>query len=177
MTSPDTGQCQRWRVKGKKFSSRGITANHMADENIHSLDDIVCRAGRPYPTLKPRSHHRILNALQSTLAGLNLGNSSLHPTQEDALPVRQVIHGVQGNVESPSGVVDGEDEDGPAVVRCRPACPALIESSVTTSRYDNRALGRRMAYIGRVPATNGFDAADVGELLDFALLGPAVLGG
>lgn len=71
-----------------------------------------------------------------------------------SLAVGEVVHGAETHVDTLAGVVDGEDVDLAALV------------------LDAEAL----AAVGRVPAGDGVDAADVGEARDVGLLVEAVAG-
>lgn len=64
-------------------------------------------------------------SLQAAVADIHLHGVSLDPTQGDRLPVGELVHGIQSNVEAGRGVVDGQDEDGLAVVAELPASSAL----------------------------------------------------
>ena len=69
------------------------------------------------------------------------------------MTISQLIHGPQAQVETVSGVVDSQHVDRLSVPACRPARSAL----------------------SRVPSTDGRRSSDKGEVLDIALLLPAVL--
>jgi len=77
----------------------------------------------PFPDSTPNSRSRW--PLQTTVAGVDRGNSSINTAEIRGLAVGQVVHGMLRNVEAGAGVVDGEDVDGPAVVGRRPAASAL----------------------------------------------------
>lgn len=90
--------------------------------------------------------------LHATVGGINLCGLSIDAPQLLRLAVGQVVHGIQGNVEAGTGVVDGQDVDGLAGVVELPAGAAA----------------------GRVPAGDGLGTANVGEFGDVALLVPAL---
>lgn len=107
--------------------------------------------------------------LQATVADSNLCGSRINPTEIDSLAVRQVVHGVQGDVEASCGMINSKDVDRLAIVAELPASSAL-ETMSGTANYS----GMHVTYLGRVPARNGGGGTDVGELGNSTLCLPAV---
>jgi hypothetical protein len=115
--------------------------------------------------------------LQPTVAQVDLGYIGIDMTEEDGLTVGQIVHGIQRDIQPRSGVVDGEDVDGLAVVGRRPAGSALclaVSSLNLVLEVSWRRWGN--AHARRVPAPDGFDTADIREARHVALLLPVVLG-
>lgn len=102
------------------------------------------------PSVSPIAHSRekynltyvgFVAVLQSTHRAVDLLESGVDAAEELRLPVGEVVHRLERDVEPGVGVVDREHVDAPAVVGQRPAGPAAR----------------------RVPARDGSDTADVGE--------------
>lgn len=74
--------------------------------------------------------------LQPAEANSNLGNDGVNAAKGLGLVVRQLVHGRKGHVYAFAGMVDGQDVDGLAVVRGRPASSALFEVLAGEERSD-----------------------------------------
>jgi hypothetical protein len=92
--------------------------------------------------------------LEATVAGSHLCVLSIDASKLSSLAVGKIVHSGLGEVESSSGVVDGQDVDSLSVVCDSVACAAL----------------------GGVPASNTLVASNARERRDVDLLVPAVLG-
>ena len=93
-------------------------------------------------------------SLQAAVLGGDLGGLGVDTAELSSLAVGEGVHGIEGDVEASSGVVDGKDVDGLALVLELPASAAR----------------------GGVPASDGLGATDVRELGHVALSLPAVAG-
>lgn len=82
--------------------------------------------------------------LQATVAHIDLSGSRIDAAQSNSLAVGKVVHGVQCDVEAGSGVVDGKNVDGLAVVAELPAGTALqvMSDCVPTRDVDRYIPGQ-----------------------------------
>lgn len=81
-------------------------------------------------------------------------NLSINTSQLGTLATSESVHGIKANVETLAGMIDSQDVDLSALV---------FETVAATT-------------VGRVPAGNDIDTANVGESRDIALGLPAVAG-
>lgn len=92
--------------------------------------------------------HLVFNA---TFGEVNLSRGGIDPSESLGLATGESVHGGQGNVEAFDGEIDSQDVDTVSLVLQLPAGSAAR----------------------RVPALDDVRAANVGEVGDVALLGPA----
>lgn len=89
------------------------------------------------------------SSLQATLSRSQRRNHCIYDTKLHGTSIRQRVHGSLANVEADTDMVDGQDFDLVSAVLELPARSAA----------------------GRVPASNGVGAANVGEVRQGALRG------
>lgn len=83
---------------------------------------------------------------EATVAGGNLGILSIDATKLRSLVVCELVHGGLGEVEASSGVIDGQNVDGLAVVGDSVAGTALsgvpaLYTLVATNAREGRNIG------------------------------------
>jgi hypothetical protein len=115
--------------------------------------------------------YTFISLLKSAVADINLSILRLDTTKHLSLTVRELIHGRLGKVEAVVGVVDSEDVDG-VFVECDAVTSAALLSLISIARVNEG----RQSYLRAVPARNAHVAANMGEVGNRALGGPAVLG-
>lgn len=80
--------------------------------------------------------------LQAAVAKSDLGNHCVDMAETHGLVVGQLVHSRQGHVNTISGMVNGQNVDGLAIVRGRPASSALYVGQYVSGREASKEWAR-----------------------------------